>query len=68
MMGLGAAELVVLALIALLLGAMFVGLPFIIVLGARRAKRAGLVSCGACGQYISPHAAICVQCGEPRKA
>jgi hypothetical protein len=65
----GAAELIVVAIIFLLV----LGLPLVAVVIAMRAGRrmppgqvAGLWPCRACGKPISPRAAACPQCGEPR--
>lgn len=63
----GAAELVVVALIALML----VVPPLVVVVwlikrsASTPAVPPGLVPCKACGNGVSPRAAACPRCGDP---
>jgi hypothetical protein len=68
----GAAELIVVGLFFLVV----IGVALVVVILAIRRGRSGaghgsspaLWPCRACGKPISPRAAVCPQCGEPRSA
>ena len=64
----GAPELIVVALVFLLVIAAPLAIVIWLVTRKSAGSATGLVPCGGCGRAISPRAASCPQCGEPRRA